>query len=76
MKTATIYLNNSPAVSSRIRTIAWSAVKRLTPFVAVISVLIMASDGPYFPWANLCGAGVLALIAWRANLLEGNRPHA
>ena len=74
MKAATIYLNALP--ETRILTIVRSAVKSLTPFAAVLAILVMGSDGPYFPWANLCGAGVLALIVWRANLLEGKRPHA
>lgn len=70
MKIAEIYLNNSHATPlwwSRIREICKPAVRYAAVTLAVVSVLVMGSDGPYFPWANLSAAGVLAIIAWRMN---------
>lgn len=40
-------------------------VRYATVTLACVSILVMGSDGPYFPWANIAGAVVLALIAWR-----------
>jgi len=78
MRTETIPIGQSRSMSgsmSRIRVISRSALKCLAIVMAVLSVLVMGSDGPYFPWFNLLGVGVLALCTWIIPKLEGKRSH-
>jgi hypothetical protein len=45
-----------------------------TVFIAIFALLIAGSDGPYFPWPNLAGIGVMTVIAfitaWEEEKLE------
>ena len=73
MKTATIYLNKSPAGSlwvSRVREICRPVIGFFTVTLAYLSILVMGSENIWFPWPNLAAAGVLALIGWIINRME------
>jgi len=37
-------------------------------------IIIMGSDGGWFPWINLAGAGILALVTLLANIAARHRP--
>jgi hypothetical protein len=51
---------------SQLRAIGDLAIRYATVTLACLSILVMGSDGTYFPWPNIAASGVLALIAWRA----------
>ncbi len=54
----------------RVRPTGRTALRFMTCTVTCVSLLVMGSDGPWFPWPNLAGACVLALIVCICNLME------
>jgi uncharacterized protein involved in response to NO len=73
MKTAPIYLNNSHVGSlrlSRVRNICRPIIRFASVALACLSILVMGSENIWFPWPNLAGAFVLAVIVCIFNRMK------
>jgi len=70
MKHTTLVLDREWFLASRqerLREVGRTAIRYATVTLACLSILVMGSESPWFPWPNLAAAGVLGLIAWRVN---------